>query len=318
MGRKLIFERAIKIDEEGNPISYWPDRWPLKKLLEERLSVTPTFFSVSYQNDPAALEGNVLKINWLHVYTSAELQAARTAANCDRGMVIVGIDPTHGGTTDPDFSAMVALEVINNRGFLLDYKATKIDVETQPQYIEEWCDIWKPDLVKIEEGSNKGFIYTAMTSQVNGGKGSKYPIVTYKPQSNAGGGKQIRLLGMAARFENGQVKLPAREDMLDLEPDPRWDLFIQQWRSFPAGHDDILDACAWACFETFSTSLVASVSIGPDGVLHRMESGNFMDTDEDKQKNEDAPIAKDRGGRPLRPIGQVRERTGLGRMFRGR
>ena len=260
---RLIYERALHVDPvSGDISSYWPERWPLHLLAKELISMGSAFFAAAYQNDPSALEGSLLKANWLHPYLPSELEIARHEANITRGTIHCGIDPTQGGIDgDPDFCSGVAVEIIGHRGFLVNFFLKKLRIEDQGQYFEDWLDMQKPSFTIIEDTTSKGYVYNALANQVNGGMGTKHAITIEKPQGrNAIGNKQMRFMSMAPRFENAQVRVPGLQVGADVILDPRWEPWFTQWRSFPSGHDDGLDAAYWAVFSGFRIDPGISVS----------------------------------------------------------
>lgn len=227
------------------------------------------FFSASYMNDPSALGGNKLQTNWLQFYLPGELEAAREAAGVERGIIYLGFDITQGGQgADPDYIGLFAVEIVNNRGFALGYHTARCKVEDQAQRAEDFADQYRPTLIVLEETASRGFAYVSLTTQINKGRGSKYPVVVRKPQgARDKGGKEMRLIAMGARFETGQVRLPGIiNNAGEVVVDPRWDAFVQQWRSFPAGHDDLLDACYWSIYEAFSEVVAAGTTRPPQQI----------------------------------------------------
>lgn len=309
---RLIFERALKLspldpeDPEGprTTVSYWPTRWPLPLLAKELAGMGSAYFAASYQNDPSALEGNALKASWITWYEESELINARMAAGVVRGSVHVGIDPTAGGTgPDPDFCAMVAGERINNTAYLLDCNMVRLPIEDQAQAMENWMDIWLPSFCVVEDTSARGYVYTALSSQINDGKGSKYPFAIEKPQGgNAQGSKLTRFLSMAARFENSQIRVPGVKTTNGWEPTKRFEQWFDQWRSFPSGHDDSLDATFWCQFSMFKI---------PGAVIATKDSAEVVNSPNMTVAEREAAIQermikgwpKDIRGRPVPPIG---------------
>jgi phage terminase large subunit-like protein len=302
----LIFERAVHIDQDGGLRSYWPERWPLTALAGEYGNGS-AFFAASYMNDPSLLEGNCLKTDWLHLYTEDELRIAREAAGVSRGIVYTGIDPTQGGEgDDPDFMAMFTIEVIDQRGFALDFHYTRKPVEEQADEIEAYLQIWKPNFVRLEEASSRGFVYAGLTTGVNGGQGSIFNIEVKKPQgSKDKGGKKIRFLAMAAHAENSRLRFPSIiTPQGNMIIDPRWAVFAEQWRTFPSGHDDILDAMYWATEGVWTEVEAGGAAQSPDEVMDKDDPRNYTE--------EELVIpAVDRRGRRTRPIGQQRRRDPL-------
>lgn len=307
----LIFERAFKLNlTTGEVESYWPENWPLDALVNELMSMGTPFFSAAYMNDPAALEGNKLLLKWLHTYTHEELIAARNEAGIRRGAVFAGIDPSAGGQgDDPDEMACVAVEVIRNRGYLIDFFSGRYPIEDQAQRIEDWLDMVQPDTTALEETSSRGFVYVGLTSQVNDNQGTKHSIVVRTPQgAKDKGGKTIRLLAMAARFETGQMRLPGIiTNDGNIIIDPRWEHFTQEWRAYPTDHDDILDACYWAAHEAFTDVIAAGTAKqGPPRTTDDKQRAFIEEATKDDLRA-DVPI-RDRRGKTPRRIGSTRDR----------
>ena len=261
---ELLFETAFRIDEEtGELVSYWPERWPVGALVKRLRTSGSAFFAASYMNDPTALEGNSLKTSWLHTYSQTELEAARAELKVERGVMFCGLDPSVGGNeaSDLDFFGMFAIEVLGTRGFCRGFHFERLQLEDQGKTVEGWLDLWRPDFTYVEEASSKGFVYTALTTQVNDGMGSKWSIeVRHSQGTKDKGGKRIRLQKMASRFQGRQLLLPGEGG----EVEQSWSPFVSQWRTFPSGHDDILDAAYWAQYEAFEATLAAGVSKKPE------------------------------------------------------
>lgn len=225
---------------------------------------------------------------------------ARQAAGVPHGTRHAGVDPTLGGTgVDPDDCAMVCGEVISGQAFLIDCFADRFPIDHQAQTIEDWLSIWEPAFSIVEDTQSKGYVYTALTTQINGNKGTRHPFRIEKPQGgHAQGSKLTRFLSMAARFENGQVRVPG---VLNpdgtLGPHPRFEKWWQQWRSFPSGHDDTLDATYWCVFSLFAIEAGIAVVMGPDG---RVTTPPEIAVDGTPMP---APEVVDSRGKPLVPIG---------------
>lgn len=257
-GWNLVFERAIHIDpESGEMKSYWPEYWDLEKLAAKWQSIGSAAFGAGYQNDPAALDGNMLSASWLHYYTPEDLEAARYAADVHRGARYLAVDPAGGGEgSDPDYCAAIVLERIGHQAFGIGIMNIRLPIEIQAQRIEEFADQFAPFTVAIiEDIASRGYVYTAMKSGINGGRGTRHNFRIEKPQGgNAQGNKDRRFMSMGPRFEMGQIKIPGVTTNVGVITHPDWEPFVQEWKAYPSGHDDILDAMYWAQFGCFGFS----------------------------------------------------------------
>lgn len=251
---RLIHEVAIHVTEDGELESYWPEQWPMETLARRWRKLGSAAFAAGYQNDPSALEGNALKVDWVQFYLPEQLERAREEAGIPHGSRFVGIDPTRGGSgRDPDFTGGCVGERIGNRGFLLDFMNRRIAIERQAQAVEDWISLWEPlTLCVFEDTSAKGYVWNDL-QQVNDGEGSRYPWVIEKAQGrNAVGAKEQRIMSMAPRFESGQVLVPGILTAAgEIVVDPRWEPWLHQWAAFPSGHDDMMDATYWCVFAMF-------------------------------------------------------------------
>lgn len=251
---KLIFERAIHVNDQGELYSYWPEQWPIEKLAKKWRALTSGPFAAGYQNDPNALSGNALERDWLQIYTEAELAAHRERLGVTRGTLHAGADPTRGGSgRDPDFFACITGERLENRCYLQDFFNERLGIDVQAQYLEDWLDV-RGGIASgcIEDSSEKGYVWNDL-KQVNGGAGTQYAWEVEKAQGkNAVGAKELRFLAMAPRFKNGQVLIPGFIDASGVRRiHPKWDIFVQEWCAFPSGHDDLLDAAHWLLVAVF-------------------------------------------------------------------
>ena len=255
----LIFERALSLDEDGNLQSYWPALWPVPRLARMLVRDGPVFFSAAFQNDPSGLEGNSLKAAWLHPYLPEQLITLRETLGVARGTVHCGIDPSIGGDDKKsDYFAMATIEKLGIQGFATDYEFDIIPVDEQATRIEAYLDRSRPDLTIIEETAKNGYVFTAMTKTLNNNQGSKWLIESRQPQgARDKGGKAIRLQSMGAKFAGRLLFLPGVIEDGEIIIDPRWHEFVMQWRSFPSGHDDVLDAMYWAQYDLFEETVAA-------------------------------------------------------------
>jgi hypothetical protein len=255
-------------------------------------------------------------MSWVHYYLPSDLEFARREAHIKHGTVHTGIDPTAGGVgVDPDYCSMVAVERIGNKAFLRGFHMKKMPIEEQAQTFEAWMDLYQPSFCVVEDTTSKGYVYNALANQINDGKGTKYNFTIEKPQGrNAVGNKLVRFLSMAPRFENQQALVPAEQGVdgtIRIHRD--WEPWADQWRSFPSGHDDALDATYWALFSTFKIPAAVSATKDASGVV---SSANLSDAERAQLAEYQAkhPVLDNRG-RVLQPIGTPmprRPRIGIG------
>ena len=276
IGWKLIFERAIKVDPEtGAMYSYWPEYWSLEKLGAKWLSIGSAAFGAGYQNDPTALDGNMLSASWITYYEQSELMLARQAAGVSRGLMYIGIDPANGGVgSQADPCAGIVLERIGHVAYAVGILNKRLPIEIQAQAVEEFADEFAPYTgAVIEDTSAKGYVYAALKSGINGGKGTRHNFRIEKPQGgNANGNKDRRFMSMGPRFEFGQIRLPGVRTSVGIVVDDRWAAFVEQFKAYPGGHDDMLDAMYWAQWACFGVEAPIASSRSPISLSTAMDA----------------------------------------------
>lgn len=284
MPPRLIFEQAISRDADGNLTSYWPEKWPLNALAKLYFEGDPVFFAASYQNSPYSAEGDTLKAEWIHTYTPEELVQARAAAGVSRGVVSVGVDTASGGEENGDWSCGVAVERIGRFGFLTNILLLKVRLEVQAEKIEQWMEFVDPDFITIEDMASKGYVYGAF-AQLNGGRGSRFPIHIEKPQGRAAiGNKEARFLTMAPRFEFAQIRVPAgKASSGGASVHPDWLEWWIQWTTFPGNHDDALDATFWAVQRIFRDAIAVGIVADSSGKVLTQSDEERILTEQIKQ-----------------------------------
>lgn len=262
---KLVFERALHevtdpATNESKIVSYW-DRVSLEKLASNYAD-GPEYFGPSYMNDPGLASGNLLKRTWLQPYLVDQLYEARSIARVQHGIVYAGVDTTEGGDhVGADYCTMAAGERVGGILYLKTYRMAKLSVEHQAQRISDWLDAVNPTLTTIEDRVTRGYVWRALSTEVNGGSGTKHAFLIDKPKGSDQGSKVARFMSMGARFSSGRILVPgiADEDG-NVTIDPSWFPFVEQWTSFPAGKDDLLDAVYW-CVETAFKGTIKPASI---------------------------------------------------------
>lgn len=62
---KIIATKALVEKENGELTSYWPENWPVERLLAKKQEVGEVIFELMYNNDPFAMSGELFKPEWL-------------------------------------------------------------------------------------------------------------------------------------------------------------------------------------------------------------------------------------------------------------
>ena len=126
-------EGHIILDERGLPRSYWPEQWPIQRLLEVRRIYGSTVFKLMYLNIPTGLSGDLFNIEWLRQDLPDPLPKFKH--------VFVSLDPaiTYKARSDETAIAVVAVDY-NNRFYLLNmFHGRLAPQETVKKFIEIWA-----------------------------------------------------------------------------------------------------------------------------------------------------------------------------------
>lgn len=248
-------ETVVDIEPHRDVPVLWPDRWPLEDLIEKLLSEIQSedgsslVFKRENQNDPRAMQGEILSADQLYFVPSSELpdQGLRWYAGVD---VAIEDDPEKAAQGDTDWWAISVVgdhptsnttylvEVTRRRGITMSQAIAWVrrvidDVERD---IEQ-CDRVAQILVEsnqaqrwlVQEARDKDMRFT---------------------RSNSTGSKEERIVSLSSRFESGRVRIVDDTLTEGLPIDERakaagqkWQSFIDEWVSFPSGsHDDRLDS----------------------------------------------------------------------------
>ncbi len=197
-----------------------PDREPREVLEEMRLAIGSMNFSAQYQQDPVPPGGNIIKREWLKSYETAPEQFDRVVVSWDTASTIGDNSNYSVGT------------VWGSRGtdfFLLDLVRGKFEIPDLRRRILQLSDRWEADSTLIED-TELGRALQQDLAQSN----QLRPLLR-----RARYDKEARLLAQSARFEAGQVHLPATASWLAV--------YVAELLAFPTGrNDDQVDSTSQA------------------------------------------------------------------------
>lgn len=119
---KTIQTNALWIDEDRNYVSYWPENWPVDRLLAKKEEVGEVIFELMYNSNPYAMSSDLFKAEWLE-----NVFPARDKLPFFR-WIDIGVDPAFTKSTRADNSAVVLLGVTPNlEVYNLDMEVGKFD-----------------------------------------------------------------------------------------------------------------------------------------------------------------------------------------------
>jgi len=214
-------KQAIQLD--GSAL--WPEYWSLNKLEGRRNEIGTIFFQCQYQNDPTAMEGILLKSEWLHSWNEKKpdgIEYGPPPPNCTYS---AGIDPSLG-EADYFGIATLAHDRQHNQGYLIDVWAEPLP----------FPDILKEKLPQLHAQYHYAKIYMETNFWQK--------ILTYMPElrglpivpTQTVKDKEARFIPMSSHFESKRILV---NPLINKPTSEFWN----EWVQFPRGqHDDALDA----------------------------------------------------------------------------
>ncbi|WP_456684568.1 phage terminase large subunit [Bradyrhizobium sp. P5_C11_2] len=197
-----------------------PAREPMAVLEEMRRAQGSLTFQAQYQQDPTPAGGNVIRREWLRTY---DIPPARF----DR--IVVSWDTASTLSEASDWSVGTVWGAVGLDYYLLDVVRDRLEAPDLRESIIALTERWRADVTLIE----KTHLGHALLQDLRR-SGALAPILI-EPRYD----KEARLLAQSARFEAGQVHLPAKAPWLGA--------FVGELLSFPNGrHDDQVDATTQA------------------------------------------------------------------------
>jgi len=193
-----------------------PTRFPqaeLDRLSEEMGEVA---FSAQYLQTPVPGDGAIVNLSRLK-------RVDEPFAASELDYTVMSIDPAVRTGPHNDFTAITVFGRSNGLWCLLDLLERRLDFTGLKEAAIGLAEKWRPDRTLIE-GCHTG---DALISDF---PADRFPVRRQKPD----GSKADRLAVACGRFYSGALLFPRN---------PAWaERVFAQFRSFPDGHDDIVDS----------------------------------------------------------------------------
>jgi len=212
---------AIAETEEGSRHegeALWPEKFPLKRLMQIRQTIGSSEWAALYQGRPAAIEGAIFRKEWWKYWTRATLPA-------EFERIIVSVDTAFKVGSSNDYTAAVVVGVGQHGYYLLHVVKDRLEFPELQRRLEAMCLKFHPDAVLIEDAASGQSLIQTLKAE------TRLPVLPVRPQ----GDKLSRAHAITGLVESGRVLLPEGAAWL---PD-----FLDELNTFPhAAHDDLVDA----------------------------------------------------------------------------
>ena len=245
------------VDKDGNPV--WPERFDLDELASRKRDSGSIQYARMYMLDLTAIEGKVLKREWLHRYpaegigtTWPEVWGVDFAAARDK---------LKAKEDDSDYFTLCRYKMIPGGGMVIVGGVRKRQSRGESQeLIKSLGSIIQPSFVGVEAIGSGEVFYDLILSSTN---------LNVVPVKHGRKSKEMRIIdGLAPHFEFSRVWIS------DAVGDEFINAFTDEWVTFPLGaHDDCLDA-AYMGLAASPYNLVRSTA--PARYKPRIEENPFI------------------------------------------
>ncbi len=237
---------AISQDENGEDVSYWPEVWPMERLLAERDDVGWDNFACSYLNDISGQrEGLIFKKEWFDYFD--ELPRDR------RYIQTMGVDLASSERERADWTARaIVAEDENHEHWVLGTYRVKTE-SGHRQFVKDGAAAF-PGVSKIiiETNQHQSTLVQDLLSETT------LPVVGRQTDVD----KRTRARAVAARYESHRVHHHRSLKGAELEA---------EMLNFPKGHDDLIDALGLAMDIRGVSGSMAAVAGPPLSVTGALE-----------------------------------------------
>lgn len=201
-----------------------PDRFTEDDIESLRIKLTPYPFAAQYQQDPAPIEGGMVKKEWFKSYYVIPQWFDAVA---------IGFDLSMTDSERADETGAVVVGRSNGKYYVLEAIGAKMDVWKQIELIQRLSEKYPLAAKLVEAKANGQAVMKLLEASVPG-------IISIQP-SEYGGSKEGRLSACIPTLHSGSVYLPPEGST------PWFNKFMHELLWFPKAKDDnILDAFVYA------------------------------------------------------------------------
>ena len=194
----------------------WPERWPIKSLLEKKQLLGTYWFESEYQGNPVPLTGEIMNPDLFGNFS-------RTPNTRDNKSRIMSVDLAISTSPRADETVITILDFDQNNFYVQKQFCGRWDSNTSTEEIAKKYNYYHPDALYIE---TVGFQKVIVDNLINLG----IPVQRFEDNRP----KEVKLMELIPILEQGRIYLNTTED---------WELLKHQLRAFPRGqHDDRIDS----------------------------------------------------------------------------
>ena len=216
--KHFLYEKLYKVRKDGDVL--FPEMEPKSVLDCLRRDLGEYNFEAQYQQNPIALDGNLIKKSWLKYFEKSDLNNLYK----EQFVYYVSLDCASGVGTENDFTAISVFIVEGCKFYLWDLYRLKIAYPDLKSKIIEILQKYKPLAVLIEDKSNGASLIQDLSSNYSN-------IIAIKPTKS----KEFRVNSILTTLEAGNLLIAKNQDWVD-------ELEVEML-SFPVGkHDDQVDS----------------------------------------------------------------------------
>jgi predicted phage terminase large subunit-like protein len=166
------------------------DRVNVEDLNKLKVGIGSRIFAAQFQQDPAPLEGNLIRADWLVPYSLPSREKFQR--------VVLSCDPAAKAGPTNDYTALVIAGVIGNDVYILDVARGRWTVMQMKQHIIARVARWNVGLVLVEDTASGTALIELLREEPN------LNVIKRLPK----GGKIERVERQLGKFEAGRVLLP--------------------------------------------------------------------------------------------------------------
>jgi predicted phage terminase large subunit-like protein len=198
-----------------------PEREPLIALELLRTAMGSRMFSAQYLQMPAPPGGSIVKPEWFQRYDASNQP--------EFDSVFQSWDTASKGSQLSDYSVCTTWGKRGRQLYLLHVLRKRLEYPELKRAVIEQAQLWDAKKVLVEDASSGQSLLQDLKND------NFYVVEAVKPK----GDKVMRLSGITAAIENGQVFVPAHAPWLDD--------YLHELMMFPAGrYDDQVDSTSQA------------------------------------------------------------------------